>query len=175
MAFLISKTDIKEYRPTADLPNERIDVYIEEVQKSEMRYLLGEPLYYDFITKYSDSGDPMYNNYQNLLNGTTYTYNSETIEFFGLKPMLVYYTLARFVVQNPVNLTRYGVVQKTNNNSQPLEVSQIRMVETSLKGEAVRYQNDAEKYLLENNTTYPLYNKRLSKPVNSSSFKFFGV
>lgn len=175
MAFLINQSDIKIYRPIADIPAERINVYIEESQKAELRAVLGEPLYYDFITKYNDSGDPMYTNYQNLLNGTTYTYNNDTIEFFGIKPMLVYYTLARFLTNQPMNITRYGVVMKTNDQSSNASAEQVRMTSNELRGEAVRYQNDLVQFLVEKSTTYPLYDSSDSKPIDETTFRFFGI
>ena len=175
MAYLITKTDIKTYRPTAELDDARINPFIIEAQNMDLRPVLNDVLFYDFITKFNVTLDPMYAKYQKLLNGGTYTYNSQTIYFDGVKAMLSYYALARFVVANPVNVTRMGVAIKTLQQSEPADAATIKYFVNDLRGTAIGYQNQIIQFLITNPTDYPLYNLGggASQQPNKTSFKFF--
>jgi len=172
--LLISVSDIKKYKAIADLHPDRIDPYIREVQVINLRPLLNDALYYDFLNKYDDSGDDMYTNYQKLLNGDTYTYSGQTVEYLGLKPMLVYYTLARFVVNNQVNLTGYGVVYKRSDESDRLDADSIGMLRQQFREIALSYQNDVTQYLTEKSTTFPLYGTLAQTPTKTGLSFFKG-
>src|SRR5689334_14775237 len=104
---IITLQDIKQYRPTADLDGVRWEPFCVESQDQDLRPVLGDGLFYDFMTKWYSTGDPMYASYQSLLNGVNYTLNGQAVYFDGLKPMMVYYTLARLVQNQQVNITRY--------------------------------------------------------------------
>jgi len=153
----ISLADIKQYRPTAELDGMRWEPFALEAHDLDLRPILGDGLYYDFMTKYKTVADPMYADYQTLLNGGSYTYNGQTIYFDGIKPLMVYLTLSRFVQNNPVHITRFGIVQKTSPQSQPVEATMLRQVVNELKSNASNYRNQVETFLLQNQTTYPLY------------------
>ncbi len=155
--YLISQSDIQKYHPIGELPQGRIDPFIISAQELDLKPVINESLYYDFTTKYNTSTDPMYTDYQNLLNGTTYIYSGQTIQYPGLKQMLAYYTLARFIPLNQVNITRYGIVQKKNEQSEPISTTQLTYIVNNLRAQAMSYQNQLEQFLLQNQTTYPLY------------------
>jgi hypothetical protein len=58
---------------------------------------------------------------------------------------------------NQVNVTRYGIVNKKNDQSEPVSTTQITYIVNGLRAQAVGYQNQLEQFLLQNQTTYPLY------------------
>jgi hypothetical protein len=155
--ILITQDDIKVYRPTAELDQERIVPYIREAQILDLKPVLNDVFYYDFVKRFNDSEDAKYAVYQSLLNGKEYTYSGDTYFFDGLKPMLCYYALARFVSGNPINITRAGIVVKTNQQSQPADASVIRAAVNELRSSAMFYQNDVVKFLERNPTDYPLW------------------
>ena len=155
--YLISQADVQKYHPVGEIPQGRIDPFIIAAQELDLKPVLNDSLYYDFITKYNTSTDPMYNAYQNLLNGTTYTYSSQTIQYPGIKPMLAAYAFSRFLPLQQVNVTRYGIVTKTNDQSQPTSASTITYIVNGVRAQAMAYQNQLEQFLLQNQTTYPLY------------------
>jgi hypothetical protein len=154
---IITVQDIKAIRPTAELDQDRIDPFIKEAQDLDLRPILGDGLYYDFMTKYFVTGDAMYSAYQNLLKGVAYTYNGQTVYFDGLKPLLANFTLARFVQNNQVNVVRYGIVSKVNQQSQPVDGQVIRQVVNELRSNAMTYKNQVDTFLLNNQTTYTKY------------------
>lgn len=170
--LVISANDIKKYKAIADIHPDRIDPYIREAQVLNLRPLLNEALYYDFLNKFQDTGDSMYSAYQNLLNGTTYTYEGQTIEYLGLKPMMVYYTLARFVVNNQVNFTAYGVAYKRSDESDRLDADSIRVQVNQFREIALAYQNGVKQFLDYNTATYTLY-YTLNQSPQKSGLSFF--
>lgn len=155
--YLISQADIQKYHVVGEIPQGRIDPFIIASQELDLKPVLNDSLYYDFITKYNTSTDPQYTNYQNLLNGTTYTYSGQTIQFSGIKPMLVAYVMSRFMPMQQIQVTRHGIVTKTTDQSQPTSASTITYIVNNLRAQAVAYQNQLEQFLLQNQTLYPLY------------------
>ena len=174
---LINLTDIQRFRPTAELDGERITPFILEVQANDLRPILGEALYYDFMKKYDDNVDPQYTNYQDLLNGKEYTYNGYTVVHDGLIPFLSYSTLARFVLMNPINITRFGnSKKKESDRSEPLSPEETKMIVTDLKSNAIRASGLIKQYLYYNVALYPLYQYGLVVPdQNKLSVKFFDI
>lgn len=173
--YLITKTDILTFRPTADLDAGRLNPFILEAQRLDLQPVLNDALYYDFVSKFDQPGDPMYTNYQNLLNGMAYTFDGNTIQFDGVKPMLAYFALARFVAFNHVNITRLGIVTKINAQSEPADVNMIRSVVNELRSAALGYQHQVIQFLDEKSSTYPLYDKAggSSNTGTKNSFNFF--
>lgn len=154
---IITLQDVKKLRPTADLDGIRWEPFCVESQDQDLRPILGDGLFYDFMTKFYSTGDPMYSAYQNLLNGVAYTLNGQSVYFDGLKPMVVYFTLARLVQNQQVNITRYGVVSKVSAQSQPVDAQVIRQVVNEMRSNAQTYKNQVDTYLLQNQSTFTLY------------------
>jgi hypothetical protein len=173
--YLITKDDVLVYRPTADLDSKTFDTYILEAQRLDLKPVLNDALYFDFMSKFDAEGDAMYDEYQNLLNGAEYEYQGNPIQFDGIKPMLCYYALARFVENNPAQIVRFGVVVKTNPNSTPADSRQVQGLANSLRSAAISYQYQVIKYLEENASTFTLYNTGggSEQSARSTSFNFF--
>lgn len=153
--LLITIKDIKEYRPMAELVPERVDSYIREAQMNDLKQFLGAPLYYDMLANINNTI------YQDLLKGVaSYTdpYTGNPIGYNGLIPILVYYSLARIIESNQVNITSYGVVRKNVQQSEPIDLKVIKEQITGLRSMAVSYQKEAERFLLGRLATYPLWN-----------------
>ena len=171
--YIITKADILVYRPTAVLDDDRIKPYILEAQNMDLKPVLNDVLFLDFMKNY-DNVDTAYDKYRDLLNGKEYTYEGQTIKCDGIKPMLCYYALARFIVNNPLNVTRMGIVVKATQQSEPADPAMIRAVVNDLKSIGVTYQHQIEKFLQYNTATYTLYPYGESSNSNrKSGFKIF--
>lgn len=168
---IITLQDIKQLRPTAELDGVRWEPYALEAQDQELRPILGDGLFYDFMTKYHSTADPSYTKYQELLNGKVYTYHGQSIYFDGLKPMLGYFTLARLVQNNQINITRYGVVTKVIPQSQNVDGQVLRQVVNELRSNALTYKNQVDTFILQNQTTYSLFIG--SESNMTTSFRMF--
>lgn len=169
--ILITLADIKRYRPTAELDGSRWEPFAEEAQDQELRPVLGDGLYYDFMEEWHDSGDDMFTHYTNLLNGIAYTYNGQTVYFDGVKPFLVYHTLARFIQNNSTHVTRFGVVTKVVAQSTPADAQTIRQIVNEMKSNGETYKAQISQYLLTNQSTFTLYIG--SNSSSNTSFNFF--
>lgn len=170
---IISLEDIAFVMPISEIDQERIDPYILDAQELDLRPVLNDALYADFMAKYNISTDPMYAAYQNLLKGTTWTLNGVTVQFGGVKPMLARYALARFIPINGLNLTRYGNHRKLNDKSEAVDQSSITYIVNNVRSAAIGYQNQVTAFLQNNTTTYPLYSRLPDKSVNKTGMSFF--
>jgi hypothetical protein len=174
--LIISPTNILEFRPIAkSIPVERIVPYIAEAQQIDLKKLLGDALWLDFLTRFDNSVDSKYADYQKLLVGSTYTYGNITLENPGLIGYLSYMTLARFYANNQISATKYGIVQKLNEQSEQLDAKAIQNAITELRSNALALQTDIVKFLNTNGTLYPLYAYQDGAALGQNSAKFFDL
>src|SRR5947207_1924821 len=99
--LLISINDIKEFRPIAEIVSDRVNAYILEAQENDLRPALNNALYLDFVKNYETT------KYQELLFGKEWTYEGQVQQFNGVRPMLVYFSLARLAINNQMNITSF--------------------------------------------------------------------
>jgi len=72
-----------------------------------------------------------------------------------IKPVLVYYTYARFLAQHDIKATAHGIVIKTNEFSEPIsEKTRARLI-TQAESSALVYQKIMTDFLSDNKSTYP--------------------
>ena len=177
--LLISLDDIKKVRPAAEgISAAQINPFIREAQRLDLRPLLGDALYYDFIqnfdvTSYNVSAGQNYTNYQTLINGEPYTYGGATVVYQGLVEMLCYFTLARFVPNNIMSLTRFGLVQKVNDQSTPVDARTLANFVSELRAVAIQYGNQLTQYLYMNQVKFVLYPQLSNENMNKVGAKFF--
>ncbi len=169
MPNLITIQDIQEVRPLAQLDPKRVDPYISEAQENDLRPILGDALFYDFVTNYENT------KYRTLLNGSTYTKNGYSVFFPGVKPMLCYFSLARITQNNVINLTSYGAVQKRVEGSEPIDQRILGSLVTELRDVANSYQTRVIDFLENDPTTYPLFNVSSNKDEKEFGLNFFSA
>lgn len=171
---IIDINDIKAYRAIADVPQVRLDQSIFEAQQQDLRPLMNDALYTDFMTRYDVPADPMYSLYQSLLGGQIFLYGGRMIEYPGLIPIVVYYALARFIQSNSINITSFGIVTKKVDQSDPVDPKLIAAEAASLRSQAISYGELLKKFLYINIANYPLYGFKYSaSQVNQSGSPFF--
>jgi hypothetical protein len=174
MKLLITQDTIKEFRPLSDgIPADRISFCIQEAQQFDLKRLLGDALYVDFLLRFDNNGDSKYAAYQDLLNGKSYTYGNISIEHPGLIGYMVYSTLVRLYNNNQINVTPYGLVQKVGDQSTPLDAKAIAIAVAELRSNALALQVDIVKYLTTNGTLYPLYAYQDGSALGQTGVKFF--
>lgn len=157
--LIITLQDIKVIRPMADLDEARVDPHIKEAQKLYLKPLLNPTFYYDFIKNF-DNPDAQYEKYRELLNGKEWT-NSGNVEYFeGIKPMLCYYALASLCEENPMNITRHGIVRKVQTNSEPIDAATLKQAINKLKSAGSVFESEVVRFIEANKSTYPLYDKQ---------------
>lgn len=161
MAELIDITDIQAFKPiSANIDvAKKVVPYIIEAQEFDLRPILGEELYVDVITNPDD--------YTDLLDPKTYTYQGKTYQHNGLKAVLVYYAYARYKSNSNANDTAFGTVVKTTQHSTPVDYKVIKNQVEQAKAGAVAYQNRIIDFLNRNHEEYPLWNYAYTNKANT--------
>lgn len=177
LKLLISTDNMKEFRPlAADIPASRILPYIQEAQQFDLKRLLGDPFYLDFLLRFDNSADGKYADYQLLLLGTSYTYNGQTYEHPGLLGYLSYMTLARFFRNNSINATKYGLVQKRVEQSEPIDWRALEGAVQELRANAINLQVDILQYLRAHQADkFPLFAMADPSVQDDTSVKFIDL
>ena len=169
-AILITTTDISTYREIdPKWPAARFAAFANEVQRKNLRNLLGSALYFAFMADARTSGI-----YADLLNGKSYTYDGETIQYYGLKPVLCYWWLAIAARESDLFQSSWGAIQLTNNPQQNFETAREKeRIAASYMETAQGYANDVIKFLSENAASYPLWEG--DEETNPSKFLSFRI
>jgi hypothetical protein len=165
---LITIADVQKFRRIDSKFNqEKFDAYLNEVQRNNLRNLLGDALYYAFMNDDKISGI-----YKDLLDGKVYNYDNTEIQYFGLKPFISYCWLSIAVREGDLFISTTGPVNFANNPQRHFELSKekerIAIAYTEIAND---YANDIIKFLNENNENYPLWKNK--KETNSSEFITF--
>ena len=173
---IISIDDIKLYRPMAELDAERVNPYILEAQRHDLRPVLGDALFFDFM-KYFDNVDAQYDKYRELLRGKEYTYNGQLTQYDGLVEMVVFFTLARFLPNNIQHITRFSVTKKVDpgNRSEVITPEEVRATVSEYRSNAVFFIPKVREFLQTNQATYTLYNVTPVPNLNQGGMKFFDL
>lgn len=163
--MIITVDYIRKYRPLAkNICDDRVNIYIREAEQIDILPAIGAELY----KKFSQLGDILVDEKQlgdeeyKLLNGGYYTDDCGTEQFFeGLKAALAYLAYARFIRNHSTNVTTYGVVVKTGEDSTPADARTISAA-------ALDAQRIGEDYLAAA-VRYWKYATECSRPAKSVS------
>jgi hypothetical protein len=140
MTKLITYNDFAPYRAiSANVDStKRLEPYIEEAQMFDLKPVLDcqdEEFLAEIITGKDDSP------YKELI--------------VYIKPVLVYYTYARFLATHDVMATAHGIVTKTNEFSEPIsEKTRARLI-AQAESSALVYQKIMTDFLSDNKSDYP--------------------
>jgi hypothetical protein len=176
--LLINIDDVKRFRPISkEVGQDRFAPYVYEAQNNDLQPVLTPALFADFVARFDQTADGKYEAYQELLTGKTYTPTGQAhpIIFEGIKPMLVYYSLARFVENQQLNITRFGIVQKNIQESEPVSEKSITNLVATLRSNGLVYENKVVEFLRNNQSTYPLFQGRAETINQMGGLKFFDV
>lgn len=155
---LITISDVQTYREiSANIKQERFDAFQMEIIQTNLKQLLGEPLYYDFFNDFS-GGVPQTQIYIDLLNGKAYDYSGDTIQYHGLKPFITFHWLALFTREGDNFQASYGNVQFPSSNQQTFQLSKDKdKIQYNFLAKATEFENEIIKFLNDNNSDYPLW------------------
>lgn len=165
MTELITLADIQAFKPVSSNVDQakKLIPYILEAQEFDLRPILGEELYIDLLSDFVAS--PSLATYEDLFNGSTYTYAGKTYQHSGVKAVLVYYAYARYKSNSNVTDTAFGSVGKTTPYSTPSDEKTIVRQVQQIRAGAVAYQDRVVDFLNRNSTDYPLWKcNNVSKP-----------
>ena len=176
---IIAYSDIAAYwyiPSTVNKDTTKISIAILEAQQADLKRVLGEALYYDFIEDYDPVGlDFVTASYQTLFDGGDYTYQGNTIYFSGVKQLLCAYSFIHLAKNNKIHIVRGGVVVKTVEESETAEDFQLRAIIRKAFDQASRIEGELTRFLYENRATYPLYNYKSYEGQRKTGFNFYVV
>ncbi|WDF54663.1 DUF6712 family protein [Mucilaginibacter sp. KACC 22063] len=161
-AYLINLTTIKQFEDlSANIKPERILGFIKKAQELDLKPLLGRVFYNSIITQLNAEGnvkDDASESIINLINGCNYTdKHQHQINYEGIIPTLVYFTLARFIEGDAVRYSASGPVLKNHESSQALSWADTVKIAQQYRSIANAHANEVEKYLWDNQSLYPLW------------------
>lgn len=155
MGRLLTLTKFTIRHLTAGVDAPRFDPFIVEAEEGDIRPFLGDALFLDFVNGLAAS--TQVSKYVDLLNGTTYTYGDDTIEFKGIGQALQYYAYARYLQEHDITHTKVGAAILQGEFAQRPAGTSIQRKIDSARSMAVVFMGDTKKFLLNNADTYPLY------------------
>ena len=82
-----------------------------------------------------------------LINGTNYKCGNRTINFLGLKDMLVYYSYANYLMNSTMNDSGIGFVKKTDQFSVPTPLKDIKEFVNSYRNRGYAIFKQLKKYV----------------------------
>lgn len=152
MVRLIKANEVTDLsRPiSGHIDDKKINTYIRESEDIDLKSSLGDELLMDIRLnpeKYND-----------LLNGGEYKDKcGYKHTFSGLKTALAYYTYARIVKNNDINVTRFGVTFKEDDYSNKVNVKERVLAYNDAFSIADKYLHECVLFLSVNKEKYPLY------------------
>jgi len=174
--IIIGQSDIVTYWDVSpNVDDNKINAGVLRSQQADLKKILGDPLYYAFIEDYNGTtwDTPAY---QTLFDGEDYTYNSNTIYFNGVKPLLCGYAWKRIFINTRINVVEDGQVQSVVEESDYLEDFQMRANERKVIDDTIRLEAELLQYLTTKRNDYPLFNKRSSTfQDKKTSYNFWKV
>lgn len=159
MTALVTIDDLLNYKYIADsVKNEAVwPQFVSEAQMLDVKVWLGDGLLNELITQFTSSPDALTALNITLLNGGSYTYQSRTYLFQGLKAVIMYYAFARFTSRQPYNYTAAGITVKDTDFSTPASDKAVQRLSTEAMLTAASLKDEVLLYLRRNAANYPLF------------------
>jgi hypothetical protein len=143
---LITRAQIQQYKQLSNSNNnEKLNQIILDSQFIDLRPLLGDRLYNDILAKVAANETT----YDDLLNGSTYTYQNITYSNYGLRVVLANYIYARWIMEGDVIDNPFGATIKLDNpHSQTLSINTKKQLNTLNKNTAYNYWLNVQDFLI---------------------------
>jgi hypothetical protein len=167
MDNLITAQEFAAYRNISKKLNiGKIDECIKLAQSVDLFDILGEFLF-DVIGNKDEAS------YADLMSGSTFTVSSSNYIQEGIKSLLADYAYGRYLYAINTNQTSFGLVQKINDDSTPIDRNMIKdMVKLSAQDASIKFRM-IDKYLLNNTSTFTRYSKGNDSTINTFSQNFW--
>ena len=165
---LLTQADFEGYRDiSSNIDFEtRLKPWILEAQKQELRNFLGPKLYLALIEDW---------------NGTAFTETrfidlwegkdeAGQYRYYGLKPVLIYFSYARFLKNQSQVVTRYGVKSLSREESENYSPVGTRTKQGESENMALSLQAEAELFINDNKDDYPEFSFTKGQPNSKNIY-----
>ena len=140
MQPLITRSDIARYKQLAKTPHDdKLNEQILDAQLLDLQPLIGESLFNKILAAPQD--------YAELLDGGIYEHDGISYTNYGLKMVLAYYAYARYVMFGSAIDTPFSMVEKLNDNSQPVDAASKKTIYTLNRESAQQLWGNVKNYL----------------------------
>lgn len=139
MANLITPNEISSLAREVFIDDSKANRFIAEAEELDVRPAIGDKMLQYIRSNVASCVD--------LLNGTTYTYNSQTYTFAGLKTAIAYYAYARLIVGGDIEVTRSGMRSRDSDYSHQAPLEERQQVSRECSAIADRHINQALDYI----------------------------
>lgn len=125
MKNLIVLSDIKKFRQIYESfgTPEAFEIFVTEAQMLDIKPWLGDAFLVELSNQRENSNLTDWN--KKALYGGDYTYEGEIYFNEGIRGALAYYAYARFLNAGGYKATEFGIVQKIDDFSRPVEASEV--------------------------------------------------
>jgi len=147
------------------IDTDRIEQAIGFAQDIDLYDYLGDFLF-DVLTNSAEVA------YADLMDGSTFTEGSFEFRHAGLKSLLADLAYVRYLMSSNVNDTPFGLVQKSSQDSTPLDRGLIKDLASQAMRDADIKFSLINKYLEENLGTFTRYAKGDNPNINTNRTRF---
>lgn len=158
MPLLLSATDFAPYKELSSNLDDgvRLHPYIAQAQQFDLKPLIGELFYKNLVDNQDSTPHTL------LLAGGGYGFDGNTYEFSGLKAVLVFFAYARFLENQNINITRFGVVYKNNSDvSERVDEKTLQRLINQAREQALAYWAECVMFLNRKRSSYPFWKGRV--------------
>lgn len=164
MNKILTATEIKLYKDIGEkIDEKKINPIIEQAQITELKDRLGSDFYFDVLANLNTP------EYQDLLSGSTFTYNGVVYYQDGLKALTSDYFMSKYVLAINTNFTPFGSTVKLSSDSQPTERNTLKDVSTQQMQLAGARWEIIKLYLDSNADLFPKWGKNNTCGGSSST------
>ena len=166
---LVTLTEIAQYKDVSAHLGKRADSAIEDAERLDIKPLLGERMYLDMVRNSTNA------NYVLLLDGGEYAYDGFTYEFVGLKRVIIEFAYARIVFFGSEKATPHGIVDKLNQDSNPITRDNKKEKYTAARQTAVELWKEVYLFLQRKKSDYTYWDLCKTNPEKVSGIKLTHV
>lgn len=124
MALLVTPANVRTARPelSTGVSDNKINTYIENAEIKYIRPYLGERFFVDLKAKIAASSTL----YDDLMNGSTYTYAGYTYTHPGIKDVLARFAFALYSRTSYITDTPFGQLAKQNQDAREIATQSVK-------------------------------------------------
>lgn len=166
---LLTPEKVREFMQLATNENDfKFQQCAKEAEEIDVKQVLGSSFWL-FIKKNQTDSDII-----NLMDGSEYVdCNGETVEHCGLWSVISYYFMARWKIVNLTTDTQSGSLYSEPEYGQVPSRSQVGRIADDYRENGSAYFEQVLNFLRENESIYPLYKCRTSKPIGKGRITTF--
>lgn len=169
MNNILTPAEIKNYKDIGKVIDEnKVNAIIEQTQITDLKNALGDRFYFDLLNNFETE------NYQPLLNGSSFEYFGINYYHDGIKALLSDYFMAKYVLQVNTNFTPFGATVKQTDNSEPADRNSLKDISTQQLQLAGARLEIIKMYLNASTLIFPQWNNNTygSETPTERTFRF---